>query len=99
MYEFFLTAIVVDEEILQARALLQGYCAMPESHQFHRVLFFRGPDRPDGFKKVKDLDKIPNGRAFRELQQYLSKQSYVLQARYPLSPSEFGAAQPGYGQI
>lgn len=83
----------MDDDVLQARALLQGYCAMPESHQFHRVLFYRGPDRPSGFKKVMNLDKIPNGRAFRELQQYLSKQLYVLQARYPLAAAEFGTAR------
>lgn len=92
MYEFFLAAIVSDGDLLQARALLQGYCAMPESHQFHQVLFYRGPDRPNGFKRVKDIEKSPNAKPFRELHQYLTKQSFILQAKYQLKQNDFGAA-------
>lgn len=96
MYEFFLVRTVSDDDLLQARALLQGYCAMPESHQFHRTLFFRGPNQPNGFKKWKLDEKNPHNKSFRDLHQYLTKTSYILQAKFPVPQNEFGSASSQY---
>ncbi|OIW27696.1 hypothetical protein CONLIGDRAFT_444350 [Coniochaeta ligniaria NRRL 30616] len=95
MLEYFLTAFVPNDKVDMARGVLQGVCAMAGTHQFKRVLYYRGPDRPDGFKKLKGVERTPNGRFFAELQRYLAKQSFILRVEYPLREQEFGSvAQP-----
>jgi mediator of RNA polymerase II transcription subunit 18 len=95
MLEYFLTAFCPDDKIDAARAVLQGVCGMYGRHEFKRVLFYRGPGSPDGFKKVKPVEKSPNKASFLELQRYLSKQSFILRLEYPVAEQEFGStAQP-----
>ncbi|KAB5583636.1 mediator complex, subunit Med18 [Coniochaeta sp. 2T2.1] len=93
MLEYFLTAFVPDEEdkVEMARAVLQGVCAMSGGHEMKRVLMFQGPDRPDGFKKIKGLEKTPNGKSFAELQRYLAKQSFFVRLEYPVTKQQFGS--------
>lgn len=92
MLEYFLTANVPDDKIDQARAVLQGVCGMYGRHEFKRVLFYRGPDSPDGFKKVKAVEKSPNKASFAELQRYLAKQSFILRLEYSVRKQDFGSA-------
>lgn len=91
MLEYFLTAFVPNDKVEMARAVLQGVCAVAGTHQFKRVLFYRGPDRPDGFKKTKSVERTPNGRFFAELQRYLAKQSFILRVEYPARERDFGS--------
>lgn len=99
MHELFLTASVPGNDVLAARSVLQGYCAMPEVHQLTRVLHYTGPDRPSGFKKVGDLDGTPNRRLFNDLHQYLTKQSYIMTVRYQLNEDEFGQEVGGSSSL
>ena len=92
MLEYFLTAFVPDDKISMARAVLEGVCAMSGTHNFTRVLFYRGPDRPDGFKKAKGAGPA-NANHFAELHRYLAKQSFILRVEYPVNLQDFGAAQ------
>jgi mediator of RNA polymerase II transcription subunit 18 len=91
MLEYFLTAYVPDDMIDLARAVLQGVCGMFGEHEFKRVLFYPGPDRPDGFKKVKTVEKSPNKASFDELRRYLAKQSFILRLEYSVREQEFGS--------
>jgi len=91
MLEYFLTAYVPDDDIGPARAVLQGVCGTYGRHEFKRVLFYSGPDTPDGFKKIKTVDKSPNKASFVELQRYLAKQSFILRLEYPVTEQAFGS--------
>lgn len=90
MHELFMTAVVPDSDVYVARQLLQGYCSATETHTINRLLFYRGPDRPAGFNKVPELDKTPNRRLWKDLHQFFTKQSFIVQARYRTEPTEFG---------
>ena len=93
MLEYFLTAFVPDNEdkVEMARAVLQGVCAMSGVYEIKRIIMFQGPDRPDGFKKIKGVEKTPTGRSFAELQRYLAKQSYFVRLEYPATKQLFGS--------
>lgn len=94
MLEYFLTASVPNDQVDMGRAVLQGVCAMSGTHKFRRVLYYTGPDRPDGFKKIKNVEKGPNGKHFGELQRYLAKQSFILRVEYTVGQQEFGSGAP-----
>lgn len=68
-----------------ACAVLGGLCAMPPWHSLSRVLYFQGPPKPAGIANQASIDKpIRKDAAFlwKELHQSLSRQSFVVQARY-----------------
>lgn len=89
MYELWLTSVIRADQLEQACAVFQGYCAMSPRHSFSRLLFFEGPDEP------KALSRLPNrSLQWNELSQQLSRQSYVLKARYDVSEAkDFGTGQ------
>jgi mediator of RNA polymerase II transcription subunit 18 len=84
MHEVFLTAVVADAATVMARSVLQGYCAMPEHHQLHRVMFYQGPEKPVGFKKLTEISRSSNAKLWSDLHQNLSRQSYMVQVRFKL---------------
>jgi mediator of RNA polymerase II transcription subunit 18 len=85
-----MTAVLQDGDVYVARQLLQGYCAASEHHTLTRLLYYHGPDQPAGFKKVPDLDKTPHRKLWNDLHQFFTKQSFIVQVRYPTEPSDFG---------
>ncbi|KAL1866427.1 hypothetical protein VTK73DRAFT_4732 [Phialemonium thermophilum] len=89
MHELFMTAIVSDRDAVTARGILEGFCSMAEVHTITRVLFYQGPEHAAGFKTNRGTDKTPIGRAWNDLNQFLNKQSFILQARYALQPDDF----------
>ncbi|TDZ24661.1 Mediator of RNA polymerase II transcription subunit 18 [Colletotrichum orbiculare MAFF 240422] len=85
MYELFITTLVDDEEIQAACSVLSGFCAMPAWQSLHRVLYFKGPAKPGGISKQNSIVKTPRKdiqMLWKDLHQQLSRQSYILQARY-----------------
>lgn len=99
MHEFFLTAVIKDGDFEMARAVMQGFCAMNAWQSVHRVLFFTGPPQPRGLPVEAAIQKTPQTELlWRQLKQVLSRQSFVLQARYEVfKDKHFGPDAPaGY---
>ncbi|OAA56201.1 Mediator complex, subunit Med18 [Niveomyces insectorum RCEF 264] len=93
MHELFLTAVVPDAELERAKALLQGLSGMAAYASIQRVLYFAGPPQPRGLVVRRSLPTplLPTQvRLWSELHQQLSRQSFVVQARYALQPADFG---------
>ncbi|KAH6603787.1 mediator complex subunit med18 [Trichoderma cornu-damae] len=87
MYELFLTAMVEDSDINTALAVLGGFCSMQPWESVSRVLYFQGPPRPSGITNQRSLEKPmrkDSALLWKELHQNLSRQSFVLQARYEI---------------
>lgn len=99
MQEAFLTAIVQDGDFEQARAVMQGLCAMNSWPSVHRVLFFQGiPPQPKGQGQTSKGPPVTKSAQtdtlWRVLNQYLSKQSYLVQLRYEVfKDKDFGGQQ------
>ncbi|PFH59787.1 hypothetical protein XA68_11895 [Ophiocordyceps unilateralis] len=88
MYELFLTALVEQADFQAACAVLGGLCAMPPWHTLSRVLYFQGPPKPSGIANQASIDKpVRKDAAFlwKDLHQSLSRQSFVVQARYDIA--------------
>ncbi|KAG7116465.1 hypothetical protein HYQ44_007084 [Verticillium longisporum] len=71
---------------------------MPPWESLHRVLYFKGPSRPNGISNqnsiVKSQRKDVSG-LWKDLHQQLSRQSYVIQARYEVfKDKDFGTETP-----
>ncbi|EEY16848.1 conserved hypothetical protein [Verticillium alfalfae VaMs.102] len=98
MYEVFLSTIVADEDIKATCSILAGLCAMPPWESLHRVLYFKGPSRPNGISNQNSIVKsqrkdVPG--LWKDLHQQLSRQSYVIQARYEVfKDKDFGTETP-----
>ena len=93
MYEIFLTSVVASADFERANAVLQGLCAMSAWKSTHRVLYFSGPPKPRGLALPDDRKRSQFGRQWVELSQYLSRSSFVVQARYDLSKDkDFGSS-------
>lgn len=105
MHELFLTAVVPDVDIERAKALLQGLSGMTARGTVHRILYFAGPPQPRGLSVKRAIPQPiqpAQGRLWAELHQQMSRQSFVLQARYPVNRDELGAepaASPGAAAI
>ncbi|KAL6812093.1 mediator complex, subunit Med18 [Trichoderma sp. SZMC 28015] len=87
MYELFLTALVEDSDINTALAVLSGFCSMQPWESVSRVIYFQGPPRPSGITNQRSFEKPIRKEAallWKELHQNLSRQSFVLQARYEI---------------
>lgn len=85
MYEIFMTAFVEDADFNAACSVLGGLCSMQPWGTINRVLYFQGPSRPVGLSNQASIEKpIRKNVAplWKELHQSLSRQSFVLQARY-----------------
>lgn len=90
MYELFLTSQVEEKDFNGACAVLSGFCAMSPWETVNRVLYFQGPPRPNGITNQTSIDKpLRKDAAFlwKDLHQSLSRQSFVLQARYEIVKS------------
>lgn len=88
MYEVFLTALVEHRDFHAACAVLSGFCAMPPWETLSRVLYFHGPPRPTGISNQASIDKPTRKDVaflWKDLHQSLSRQSFVLQARYEIA--------------
>ncbi|GJC81420.1 mediator of RNA polymerase II transcription subunit 18 [Colletotrichum liriopes] len=98
MYELFLTTLVDDDDIQAACSVLGGLCAMPAWQSLHRVLYFKGPAKPGGISKQNSIVKTPRKdiqMLWKDLHQQLSRQSYILQARYEVfKDKDFGPTAP-----
>ncbi|KAL1889747.1 hypothetical protein Sste5346_008735 [Sporothrix stenoceras] len=105
MHELFLTAVVPDVDIERAKALLQGLSGMTARGTVHRILYFAGPPQPRGLavkRAIPQPIQPAQGRLWAELHQQMMRQSFVLQARYPVNRDELGAtpaASPGAAAI
>lgn len=87
MYELFLTALIEEKDFSAACAVLSGFCAMSPWETVDRVLYFQGPPRPTGITNQSSIDKpMRKDAAFlwKDLHQNLSRQSFILQARYEI---------------
>ncbi|KAL7944005.1 mediator complex, subunit Med18 [Trichoderma barbatum] len=87
MYELFLTALVEDNDVNTALAVLSGFCSMQPWESVSRVIYFQGPPRPSGITNQRSFEKPIRKEAamlWKELHQNLSRQSFVLQARYEI---------------
>lgn len=85
MYEIFLTAFVEDKDYDAACSVIGGLCAMKPWESIHRILYFQGPGRPTGLSNQSSIEKPIRKTVaplWKELHQNLSRQSFVLQARY-----------------
>lgn len=85
MYELFLTALVDDSNFPAACSILSGLSGMAPWESINRVLYFQGPPRPGGMSNLALLEKPirkDTGMLWKELHQTLTRQSFVLQARY-----------------
>jgi mediator of RNA polymerase II transcription subunit 18 len=87
MYELSLTALVEDSDFAAACAVLSGVCAMPPWETRNRVLYFQGPPRASGISNQSSFEKPIRKEVailWKELHQNLSRQSFVMQARYDI---------------
>ena len=87
MYELFLTAFIEEADLPAACSILSGLCGMSPWESLSRVLYFQGPPRPAGISNQSSIEKPlrkDTGYLWKELHQSLSRQSYVLQARYEI---------------
>ncbi|KAF5021772.1 hypothetical protein F66182_6147 [Fusarium sp. NRRL 66182] len=85
MHEIFLTALVEDQDFGAACAVLGGLCNMSPWEAVQRVLYFQGPARPMGISSHASIEKPKRkdtGLLWKELHQNLTRQSYIVQARY-----------------
>jgi mediator of RNA polymerase II transcription subunit 18, fungi type len=99
MYELFLTAFVEESDHAAACSVLSGLCGMPPWESVSRVLYFQGSPRPTGISNQSSIEKPVRkdvGFLWKDLHQNLSRQSFVLQARYEIvKERDMGAgAQP-----
>lgn len=98
MHELFLTAVVSAADFDRATAVLQGFCAMGAWSSTHRVLFFAGPTQARGLGQARSIVPSPYGKLWQELNQQLSRQSYIVQARYEVfRDRDFGEPLGGGG--
>ncbi|KAH8892479.1 hypothetical protein GQ53DRAFT_822695 [Thozetella sp. PMI_491] len=90
MHELFLTAIIADSDVPQARAILRGICATRERHGFSHLVFYHQPaavGQPQGLPALKGIQKhshAANLKQWAELHQIFTKLSFVVQVRYDL---------------
>ncbi|KFH42801.1 Mediator of RNA polymerase II transcription subunit-like protein [Hapsidospora chrysogenum ATCC 11550] len=87
MYELFLTALVEDADFKAACSVLSGLCGMAPWESVTRVLYFQGPPKPSGISNHSSLEKPfrkDTAYLLKELHQSLSRQSFIIQARYEI---------------
>ncbi|CAK7271170.1 hypothetical protein SEPCBS119000_004463 [Sporothrix epigloea] len=105
MHELFIAAVVPDADRERAKALLQGLTGMTARGSLFRVLYFAGPPQPRGLavrRSIPQPAQPAQGRLWAELHQQILRQSFVLQARYPVDMAELGATpadSPGSSAI
>ena len=98
MYELSLTAFVGHRDFDAACSIIGGLCSMPPWESLHRVLYFQGPPKPNGIANLNSVEKPVRKDTtvlWKELHQSLSRQSFIVQARYDvLKHRDFGNEAP-----
>lgn len=89
MKRLFMACQVKRRDFDTACAILQGYCAGTAVHKLTRIIFMGGPtDTPKGLKNTTHINKAPHTKAlWDDLAKAFAKFSYVVQARYAITPS------------
>ncbi|KAK3990478.1 mediator complex, subunit Med18 [Cladorrhinum sp. PSN332] len=98
MHDIFLTAVIQDEDVLKARAILAGVTKSQEYHLFMRIQHFEPKDQSvKGLPLIKELTKERNNHTpnWLELNSILLKQAYTLQIRTKVNKDEIEAAKNG----
>lgn len=94
MHELFLSASVESEDVSRALRILQGYCGMIPQHLIRRRLVFEGPRSRNNLKGLDPsfLKQQPPNKQFwwKNLNDQLIRQSYVLTTIYDVDESQFG---------
>lgn len=94
MWELFLSTYVQEKDFDQARAVLQGLCAMSAHPVWRRVLFFTSSPQNTGLPSVKRLPAAhPQRPWWLELDGHLRRTQFNFQVRYELGingPTDFG---------
>ncbi|PHH71091.1 hypothetical protein CDD82_6758 [Ophiocordyceps australis] len=88
MYELFLTALVEPGDLEAACSVLGGLCSMTPWETISRVVYYQGPSKPNGISNQTSIDKPmrkDTALLWKDLHQNLSRQSYIVQARYDVS--------------
>ncbi|KAF7866961.1 hypothetical protein EAF04_005801 [Stromatinia cepivora] len=104
MHELFLSASVDSEDVSRALRVLQGYCGMIPQPFLRRRLVFEGPRSRTNLKGLDPsfLKKQPPNKHFwwKNLNDQLIRQSYVLTLIYDVDRSQFGqpAKELGSGE-
>lgn len=94
MHELFLSASVDSEDVSRALRILQGYCGMIPQQFIRRRLVFEGPRSRNNLKGLDAslLKQQPPNKQFwyKNLNDQLIRQSYVLTVIYDVDKSQFG---------
>ncbi|KAK4164967.1 mediator complex, subunit Med18 [Cladorrhinum sp. PSN259] len=102
MHDIFITAVVHDDDILKARAILAGATKSQEYHYFMRTQHFEPTDTSvKGLPLHKELIKERNAHTplWNELNSILLKQAYTLQVRTKVNQDEIDSAKNGASPI
>ncbi|OAA63135.1 Mediator complex subunit Med18 [Cordyceps fumosorosea ARSEF 2679] len=95
MYEVCMTSMVEDADLVPACSILEGLCSMKAWESIVRVLYYQGPSRPAGLSNQRSIEKAIRKNVaplWRELHQNLTRQAFVVQARYDvLKDRDFGS--------
>ncbi|ESZ97092.1 hypothetical protein SBOR_2522 [Sclerotinia borealis F-4128] len=101
MHELFLSASVDSEDVSRALRLLQGYCGMIPQHFIRRRLVFEGPRSRNNLKGLDPSflkQQSPNKQFWwKNLNDQLIRQSYVLTLIYDVDRSQFGQPEKQVG--
>lgn len=82
-----MTATVDDRDFSTACSILGGVCAMEPWQSINRVLYYQGPPKPSGLSNQSSIEKpVRKNTAplWKELHQNLTRQSFIVQARYDI---------------
>ena len=89
MHEIFLTAVVNNDDVARARAILSGVLVVRERHIFEHIVHYYGPlGITQGLPAIKEIQKKalpPNVKLWNELHQYMGKFPYILIVRNQLN--------------
>lgn len=102
MYEIFITAVVQNEDILKARAILAGVTKSQEYHHFMRIQHFEPQDLSTrGLPTIKEIQKErntnPHVPAWVELNTILLKQQYTVRIHTKINKDEVESAKNDSG--
>ncbi|KAK4456613.1 hypothetical protein QBC42DRAFT_280895 [Cladorrhinum samala] len=98
MYEIFATAVVQNDDILKARAILAGVTKSQEYHRFMRIQHFEPQDPSTrGLPAIKEIQKErntnPHVPAWVELNAILLKQQYTVRIHTKVNMDEVEGAK------
>ncbi|TAQ86926.1 hypothetical protein B7494_g4760 [Chlorociboria aeruginascens] len=90
MHELYLSATVANDDRLRSLKILQGFCAMNPQPLIRRRLFWEGV-RIRGVDQGFILKQLqPKQYLWRQLQEQLSRQSFLVTSIYDVNRDQFG---------